>query len=583
MAKQRDNTSKCSRSGQDHLRYGQEAYVAASKVLSDPDVIPEDRPLDPVLLGKALEHYHQATVEFAASGQASLEASALLGQAEVLLRMPVNTPEAHERILQAEHCSRTALERLDCTQEPFLVLRGFLLLGEAMFHTIQTRPEQREARLRSLSAILESAACLAQDQENATFLAEIRRQFSHVLSERYERDRDENLLDAIDQGERALESLRQVPTARTFELPKLLNHLGNCCVKVGGDRLHWLARGRDLYQEGAAAVDVRRYPRLHRMLNESAIIVETSLKNGAYSLPEKEIVERYGSGIHMALNDHDHSKARSLAGGFLAWAWSLPSTPNVHIGQAHKVRARVAMSLDDWGEAQQHLYHSVGILSAVLPEKNPWYYLLSEARDLLVKVLQRNGLTESLELWLNRAAQSFNQADSACRRGVQMIEQNSTTAMFEFEYALNVFTYHPMARFYRGVVRMTDNDLAGALSDFDLYIMLKTKDLRAHLYRASVKLKMGNKDGALADVHAAVEIDSANVEALYMRAQLYQQRGQREKAMTDLESALKHSIDLQHQTLIEERLNALREKPNESDSSRAMESGLRNDSPHKHL
>ncbi len=568
MAKRSDGAGKDRGSPQDHLRQGHAAYAAASQGLDDPAVVPEDRPLDPDLLAQALEHYRQAAAGFAAAGPATLEAQALLGQAEVLLRMPLNTPDAPERVTQAEQCARAAVERLDCVQEPALATRGFLLLGEAARYAAQAKPEQKEARLRSLSSLLESAAYLAQDQDDVLSLARVRAQACHVLSERFEPERDENLLDAIDQGERAVASLREMPETRAFELPALLQHLGNCGMKVGGDRVRWLAQGRDWYSEGAAAVDARRYPRLHRALNEHVAMAEAQLAQRDYALPEMEMVARFSSGIQAALSDHDGTEARGLAWGFLAWAWSLPNTPNVHVGVAHRKLAEVAISLGNWEEAQYHLFHSVGVHSAVLSEQDRWYHLLREGRELLTQALHRNGQAESLEAWLNRAAQSFAEADAACARGASLIDEDRAAALPHFEHALNVFPCHPAARFYRGVVRMLDRDLAGALADFDFSIQLKPKSLHTHINRAVVKLGLGDREGALADLDAAVEIDSANVHARRMRAQLYEQCGEREKAAADLEVALKSIADPQLKAGVETKVGELREIADESTAFR---------------
>lgn len=548
------------RSGEDHLRLGREAFVVASKVLDDPAIIPEDQPRDAALLAKALDHYRQAAAEFSRTGQAPLEAQALLGQAEVLVRMPMNTPDARERVGQSERCARVALEKVDCAQEPMLALHGFLLLAEITRYAALARPEHQESRLRNLSALLESVAYLAQDQDDALSLARVRAEACRVLSERFEQERDENLLDAIDQGERAASFLREMPAARAFELPELLHHLGNCCMKVGGDRARWLAQGRDWYREGAATVDPGRYPRLHRLLSESVTMADALLAQRDYALPEQEMVARYGSKIQAALTNRDDAEARRLTWDFLAWAWSLPRVPNVHVGEAHKTLAKVASSFGDWEEAQDHLYHSVGVLSSLLSEQDRWFYLLQEARDLFAKILTRNGQGESLELWLTRAARSFTEAETACAHGAQLIDQDRVAALPHFEHALNVFPCHPVAHFYRGVIRMLDRDLPGALADFDLNLTLKPRSVRARVNRAGVKLGLGDRDGALADLNAAVEIDPANIDVRRMRAGLYEDRGEREEAAADLEAALRGTTDPQLRAVIEKKLNMLRSR-----------------------
>ena len=542
----------------DALRAGREAWAAALRALDDSGTVSEDQPLDPALLAQALEQFQLAAAGFARAGSQTMEAQALLGGAEVLLRMATDASGGLEQLWQAEQCARGALERLDCVRDLEPALRGYLLLAAISRQLIPTLPpEQREPRLRGLTAVLESAQYLAQEHGDLDLLALAKVHACHVLSERFEPDRDENLLDAIRHGERACARLRELPGARSFELPALLHQLGNCCMKVGGDRSRWLRQGRGWYREGAEAVDARRYPRLHRLLTEHVAMAEALLAEQHYSLPEKEMVARYGSHIQTALRKQEGAEARKLAWGFLAWAWSLPQTPNVHVGEAHQRLAKVAISRGDVEEAQHHLYHSVGVLSAVLAETDRWYYLVGEARDLYAQVLRHAGQEVEVELWLGRAAQAFATAQAATARAAQVIDRDPAASLPDLDYALAAFPCHPTAHFYRGVVRMLQGDLAGAATDFDFTITLKPKSLRAHVNRANVKMKLGDLEGAKADLDHAVELEPHNVDVLRTRAWLHQQRGDHDQAVADLEAALSHATDPQLRATLEQQIAAL--------------------------
>ncbi|MGE3873659.1 MAG: tetratricopeptide repeat protein [Parvibaculaceae bacterium] len=544
--------------GQSRLEQGQEACSTARGMRDDPAICPEDKPLDPALVAQALEHFTAAAARFAEAGQPKLEALALLGQAEVNVQTPLSAPDARERLSQAEELARAAVERLDGTESPADTLRGYLIIAQAGRQLAPGVPGEQETRLKTLSAMLGGAAYLAGEHGDALIRARVHAEACRLLAERFESDRDENLLDAVAEGERAIALFREHTETRAFELPLLLHDLGNVCMKVAGERASWLARGRDWYREGAAAVNAERYPRLHRMLRDHLSMAEQLLEHRDYTLPEKEMVSRFATGVGTALKNQDEAQARSLSWGFLAWAWSLPRTPNVHVGEAHKMLARVASALGEEEEARHQLYHALGVLAAVLTEKDRWFYLVAEARDLFVQSLQRNGLGDSLQFWLARSAQSFVEADAACARGSRLIDDDRAGAMAEFEHAVNVFPCHPAARFYRGAVHLMSGRHAEALSDFDFVITLKPQNLRARVNRATVRLKLGDRDAALTDLDAAVEIDPANPDVRQMRAGLHEELGRRDKAAADIEVSLKSVAEPGRRDLLERKLKDLR-------------------------
>jgi tetratricopeptide (TPR) repeat protein len=514
--------------GREHLRQAEEAFAAALRALEDPAIVPEDRPLDPGLVAQALVQFNNAAEAFAGSGEPTLEAQARLGLAEVQLRSIAPGPDVRTRLTQLEQSARAALERLDCAKDPALALRALLVLAEAGRYLADGVPESRETRLISTAALLDGASYIAHEQGDPA-IARVHAETCRVLSERFDGERDEHLLDAIAHGELAIESFRRGGN-HSFELASLLMHLGNCCLKAAGDRAHWLAQGRDWYREGAAIVDAVRYPRLYRMLNEHSALADKLIESKDFTLPEKEMVARYASGINAALKKQDAEKARRLGFGFLNWSWSLPATPNVHIGEAHKAIARIAIVRGDWDDAQQHLYHSVGLLTALLSQRDRWYYLVGEARELFKQALERNGAGASIDLWLQRAAGSFIDADAACKRGAGLIESNTAAALPEFDQALNIFPCHPAAHFYRGVARAEMGNLAGAIADYDFTLMLTPRNMPAYGNRGVTKLALGDPNGALADLEEALKIAPDNTDLQRMRATILERHLQRPPA-----------------------------------------------------
>ena len=509
----------------DHLRQAQEAFDAALRSLDDPAVVSEDRPLDPALVAQALDHFTQAADGFAASEETTLEAQARIGLAEVLLKTIGPGPAARTQLRQAEQSARTGVERLDSVREPALTLRGLLALAKAGRYVAELAPELREARLITTSSLLDGAAYVAKELGDDVLDARVGAETCCVVSQRFDGERDEKLMDAIGRGEEAIAAFHRAGS-NAFEHAALLHHLGNCCMTVAGDRAHWLSKGREFYREGAAVVDARRYPRLQRMLDEHVAMVDTLLQNNDFALPDKEMVARYGSGITTALKDSDAETARRLGWGFLAWGWSVQPNPNVHVGEAHKALAKVAFARGDWDDAQQHLYHSLGVLSAVLSERDRWYYLVGEARDLFKQAIERNGQGASLESWLQRAVRSFVDGDAACVRAARIVDRDPAAALPEFELALNLFPCHPAAHFYRGAIRSRIGDLAGAIADYDFMLTLKPKSTHTLANRGVVKKALGDEQGAVADLDEALKLQPGNPELEKIRAEIMKKREQ---------------------------------------------------------
>ena len=180
----RKNTPEC------HLREGQTALAAALGALDDPEICLEDRSLDPALLVQALDHYRQAEAGFAAAVLPNLEAQALLGQAEVLLRMSMNAPSSREHLTHAEQSARKALERLDSVQDLAHALRGYLLLAEtSRYLAMGGPPFEQEAGLRQLQALLDSTEYLAQEYGDPLLMARASAEACRVMSERFEMER----------------------------------------------------------------------------------------------------------------------------------------------------------------------------------------------------------------------------------------------------------------------------------------------------------------------------------------------------------------------------------------------------------
>ncbi len=380
----------------------------------------EDSEVDVPALAQAVVRFRRAAAGAQAVGAAGDEgrACALEAQAQISL------PKSRETVLAAEAAARRALGLLSAVSDRAEVLAAYVVLGQGLAQLATIVDQEQRARVQSARAVLEAAEILALQADDAFALARIRASLSRVLGERFQGDREENLMDAVVIGEQALPVLRAIHHADSQELPALLNHLGNCCVKVSIAFRDWLRRGQGHYREGAAAADPVRYPRLRRVLENNVAMTENLLAQDAkyYALPEQEVVSRFAAATEDAMERGDGEGAQAQALGFLRWAWSLPQTPNVHIGEAHKLLGKLAMARGVWDEAERHFYESALVLSAVLPPQHHWAHLKSEALTLLTEAMNRGGRGGLAEA----AARQAQQAWAVVRQAVDRAADSAT-------------------------------------------------------------------------------------------------------------------------------------------------------------
>ena len=518
----------------DHLQAGREALRLALGGHVVPGGPLEDITRDPKLLESAREHFETAASLFKAGDRLTDEAHVRIDIAEVYLNMP----PTHDTCTAAEASCRTALDMLDSAEDPIASLRAYVLLAEAMVLSIGHGQEgfEKEQRIKRALGILRAAEYLAAGQDVPMLRARVHEAFSRVLGERFSGDRDANLLEAIRLGQRALPVFRQAQTQSPLRYASLQVHLGNCYMKLDGPRSRWLEEGLAAYKDGLDSVDSKQAPRLYSVLMRNMTMVEALIAEKNSMLPEKEMMGRFGAKLQFALDHGDIEGAEAAAWDTLRWAWSRSRTPNVWVAEAHKLFGSLLLHRGDAGHACDHFYSATALLFALAEPGGPQQAaLLGGARQLLGEAMEHLGQAELTEELSSQADGAFIAARQHCARGSQLVAGDAKAAYDEFNQAIALFPYDPLALFYRGAVSMNLSNPEAALHDFDGALSLQPQNVATLVNRAVVKTELGDTEGALADYASALDIDPENLFALYNRSVIRTSAGDYEAALNDLD------------------------------------------------
>lgn len=498
------------------------------------DVLP-----DSALVAGAIEHFRRSAEEARAAASAGDEGLALLARAEAQMLLPRNV----ETLLAAEEAGRGALSLLDAVADRAWALVGYVVLGQALAELATVADPQQRARIETARGMLEAGEILALQVDDALALARLRDSLSRVLGERFKGDRDQNLMDAVVLGEQALPALRAAHQPDSLELPALLNHLGNCCVKVSAGFRGWLRRGQAHYRAGAAAADALRYPRLSQALGGNVAMTEGLLAQDEKhdALPDNEMVSRFSATIQDALDAGNAADAQAAALGFLRWAWSLAETPNVHVGEAHKILGRLAIARRSWGEAELHLYQSALVLCAVLPPQHRWASLTDQAFDLLAEAMRQGGRGEFIAAAAAQARQGWAALRHALAEAQSAPKGEAGAAL---DRVLALYPDFPPALMVRATDCFNRGEPGPARVDLERYLTLRPRDAQALALRAAIRMQAGEDEAALADWNAVLELDASDPRALLNRGQLLLRAERLEDARRDLDHLLAARQDL---------------------------------------
>lgn len=503
----------------------------------------EDFVPDPNQLQIARKHFEASASLFKAERRATDEARARIELAEVYLKMPRN----EDNCAAAETSCRAALDVLDVAEDPATSLKAYAVLVEVMALPISYAQEgfEKERRMTRTLGILRAAEHLAAEQDDPLLRARVEEYLSRVHGERFRGDRDANLLEAIRAGRRALPAFRAALLASPRSYPSLQAHLGNCYMKLDGPRMRWLEEGLAAYKAGLAAVDVRQAPRLHRVLAGNVAMAEALIAQGDASLPEKEMMGRFVARLQSALDGGDMKGAHAAAWDTMRWAWSLGQAPNVWVAEAHKILGNLMLHGGEATKASGHFYSAAALLAAMVePGDRRNAALLEGARHLLGKAMLQSGQADRTSELVRQADGAFAAARGCCARGSNLLAGNPKAACDEFDQALTLLPYDPLALFYRGVAYLSLSDPEAARRDFDGALNLQPKNVAALVNRAAIKSQLGDAEGALADYAAVLDINPQNRAALYNRSVMRAAAGDYEAAVSDLDRLIAAHPDM---------------------------------------
>ena len=517
----------------DDFAAGQALLEQARRAREDIDDAIEDTEIDGALLRQAAESFRRAADTARTAGRHSDEGRAHSAEAQAQMLLP----HTLESVTAAEAAGRRALGLLDAVTDRKETLAAYVVLGRALAQLATLMDPQQRSRVETARAVLEAGEVLALQAGDVSALARLRDSLSRVLGERFKGERDENLMDAVVIGEQALPALREGHHPDSLELPWLLNHLGNCCVKVSIAFRDWVRRGQAHYREGAAAVDAVHYPRLRRALENNVAMTEGLLAQDVKydALPEQEMVSRYAAATQDAMERRDVEDAQAQALGFLRWAWSLQQTPNVHVGEAHKLLGKLAMGRQAWDEAERHFYESSLVLSGVLPPQHRWTHLKDDALALLAEAMKRAGRGGLAQ----EAAFQAQHAWSAVRRVIdQAAAAGEGEAAAALDQALSLYPDFPPALMARAAERLLRREIGRALADLEAYLMLRPRDAKALTLRAGAWTEIGEAERSLSDWNAVLELNADDAIGLLNRAQVLINLDRPDDARRDLDKLI---------------------------------------------
>jgi tetratricopeptide (TPR) repeat protein len=502
---------------------------------------PEDAEFERGALLATLRDLESAAAEFTSENRSVDAARAEITAIDIRMKLDHSPPSW----THGQSALRTALQSLDAADDPASCLEAYVLIAQVMLRDIAHAPQggDREKAIDQLTGLLGAAEFLAGEQ-NAALQASVQELSSRALGERFRGDRDANLLDAIAAARRALPTYLE-SAHETVDYASLLLHVGNCYLQLDGPRKRWLEEANAAYSAALAGADAQRYPRLRRILEGNVELVRSLYDARDGALPEKEMMGRFGWRIQQALQQRDLSSAEATAWEAIRWAWAQQNVPNVWLAESHKIIGTMLLRSDRAQEALPHFRCAVAVLCVISDPGGPQQdALLQGAVQLVDEALAVLNLSDKRAEVLTEASNAFPVARAHVQRGAQALDHDPAAAYGDFNHALALFPFDPLALFYRGSSLLALNELRAAVADFDAAVQLRPT-IPSIANRALIRMQLGDADGALTDYAAVLEADPNNIVALYNRAVILRARGNLVAALEDVDRLLNLQPDLQ--------------------------------------
>jgi tetratricopeptide (TPR) repeat protein len=369
------------------LVQGPDALCDVLRRRAAPGVSHEDPPLEAALLDAARSVLEKAVSAAQGSQRVGDRARALVGLAHIYASTTsIQTLQAAERALVE------ALQAVPIEVVGVLALDAYRLLLDVLVKVVDAvSAEQRETFIERALGFARAGGYVATRMADDLGRARALAHEAALLSERFRGDRDDNLMNAVDTGERALALLPAGTLELELRWPLLLLVMGNASVKIAADREAWLRRGIEYYTKGRASVDVTRHPGLARVLEGNAAVYREQSEEERRQLPPKEMYARSSARVRESAAAGDVEAALATASDTIAWAHALADQPNQYVGHAHVTLGQLYLSLERWREAREQLDQGLVVLTSLFAPGSHGHGYVRSALALREQAVAKEG------------------------------------------------------------------------------------------------------------------------------------------------------------------------------------------------
>lgn len=523
------------------MEAGEKAVLVATALLDGREPTDADLPRLHEALNQARSLFEQGLEALAtehatvARGRTSLRLGWVL---QKLGRYQDTSAQAVPLLQQAADAASRGLAALDCIAEREHCMDGYVTLSSTLeqLATAAQGAERQKLIDQALSHARAAEYLTMQAPDDHRFAA-LRQLQARLLEESYSGDRDQNLSDALWFSEQALAFFEPRTRDYPLEAPFILLFLGNALAKINGDRDQLMRQARDAYRRALALVDRDRLPKLYQTIVGNIAWAEDLIAESQTELPLQEMSTRFQLQIQHHVTAGEGSQAQEVAWSMLRWSWSLPTIPNIYLAAGHSHIANLLTYQGAYRDAATHHYAALACVSA-LPADPEVETLRVQFGQTCAEAFGKIGRAEQVEAILAQAREAIAMAQDACSKGAQLMDQDINAALPEFERAIALFPFHPIAQFYLGAVKMNQGDDLSALGAFNAALALTPHHVASLVNRGIVFFRLGRDDAALGDLGRVLKIKPKSAPALANRSQVFYRKHDYERARVDIEKFL---------------------------------------------
>ena len=506
-----------------HFLWGLVNKQRADELLLGQEPLSKERELGQSLLCESEEHLLNALKRYQALNQLSEVARCQLSLSWIRYSQHSHAnslSEALSLLSEAKSLNCTALEALDATSYTIDCAEGYLNLANINFmQATYQQGDTAEDFLDKVLFTLKTAEFLVKQLGNVYQEAVLKKIRSLTLGERYQGNRDENLLDAIALAEHILPIFLNQQDDYPLDAPLLCNLLGKCYWSVSGDYLPsgiigfggkgerpwFLQQANQSYTLGIQLVDQQRFPNLTQILEQGRDTTIALLNAQNYSLPDQECVSRYQQKIQTHITAYNLTKALEQGWEFLQWSWSLPRAPNLHTANAHGILGQIYEGQNLPDVASKHYYTSLALFKGIPSSQRVSDATLTGIQKSLERTLSQTKQSDSISEIIKQTDNAYQNAVSACQQGRSLLETNPQAAFSAFQTADTFLPYSPEAIFTLAQFFAFTENWQQAIEYLNLYLRILPRFVTGYQLRAECYQKLGDLNKTIQDLEMAYQ------------------------------------------------------------------------------